>query len=76
MKVTSQNDMKAKIQAEKEKIAQERQKKEPTKLEKLIISLINLDVNEKDAEKAAKYVLNKSPNLTLYPKEFSFLKRV
>ncbi|KAA6469849.1 ATP-binding protein [Bacillus cereus] len=58
-------DMKAKIQAKKEKIAQERQKKESTILEKIIISLINLDVNEKDAENVAKQVLNKFPDLTL-----------
>lgn len=55
-------DMRAKLQDKKEKIAQERQKIEPTKVEKLIISLINLDINEKDAERATKYVLNKSPN--------------
>lgn len=34
-------------------------------VEKLIISLINLDISEKDAEKAAKYVLSKSPNLAM-----------
>ncbi|PEL35488.1 transposase [Bacillus toyonensis] len=58
-------DMKAKIQAKKEKIAKERLKKEPTKLEKIILSLINLDVNERDAEQAAKYVLGKFPSFNI-----------
>ncbi|QIW19351.1 ATP-binding protein [Bacillus thuringiensis] len=58
-------DMRAKLQDKKEKVAQERQKKESTMVEKLIISLINLDISEKDAEKAAKYVLSKSPNLVI-----------
>ncbi|MEJ9125627.1 ATP-binding protein [Bacillus cereus] len=58
-------DMKAKIKAKKEKIEQERQEKEITKLEKLILLLINLDLNEQEAETAAKYVLNKSFDLTI-----------
>ncbi|KRG13976.1 Tn7 transposition protein C [Virgibacillus soli] len=58
-------DMKAQLQAKKEKIAQNRQRKESTKLEKLIISLINLEINENVAENAAKYVLDKSPGSTI-----------
>ncbi|KAB2499793.1 ATP-binding protein [Bacillus cereus] len=58
-------DMKAQIQAKKEKIAKERLKKEPTKLEKIILSLINLDVNERDAEQTAKYVLGKFPSFNI-----------
>ncbi len=46
-------------------MAQERLKKEPTKVEKLIFALINLDMNEKDAEIAIKYVINKSPNANI-----------
>lgn len=57
-------DIKAKIEAQKEKISRNRMKKNLSKLEKLIISLINLEINEKDAESAAKYVLKKSPDST------------
>ncbi|WP_144513245.1 ATP-binding protein [Bacillus sp. FJAT-22090] len=58
-------DIKAQMQAKKEKIAQDRLKTDLTKLEKLIISLINLDIKEKVAENAAKYILKKSPDLTI-----------
>ncbi|MDC2940722.1 ATP-binding protein [Bacillus thuringiensis] len=58
-------DMRARLQDKKEKMAQERLKKEPTKVEKLIFALINLDMNEKDAEIAIKYVINKSPNANI-----------
>ncbi|HDR3486589.1 TPA: AAA family ATPase [Bacillus pacificus] len=58
-------DMRARIQAQKEKIKKDSEANESSKLEKLILSLINLDVNEKHAEKIAKRVLNKLPNLTI-----------
>lgn len=58
-------DLKARVQAKKEKIAQDRTNKELPILEKLILSLINLDVNEKIAESAAKYALKMSPDSTI-----------
>ncbi|PEY63982.1 hypothetical protein CN352_13700 [Bacillus thuringiensis] len=58
-------DMKARIQEKKEKISKERQSKELNKLEKLILALMNLEVNEINAEKLAKSVINKFPNLTI-----------
>ncbi|MFG3613497.1 ATP-binding protein [Rummeliibacillus stabekisii] len=58
-------DIKAQIEAKKEKIAKSRMEKELSKLEKLIISLINLEINEKDAESAAKFVLKKNSDLTI-----------
>ncbi|MFT9820811.1 ATP-binding protein [Lysinibacillus sp. NPDC056185] len=58
-------DLKEHIRAKKEEISQNRLNKDLSKLEKLIISLINLDINENVAENAAKYVLKKSPELTI-----------
>ncbi len=58
-------DMKARIQEKKERISKERQSKELNKLEKLILALMNLEVNEINAEKLAKSVINKFPNLTI-----------
>jgi len=58
-------DLKARVQAKKEKMAQDRTNKELPILEKLILSLINLDVSEKIAENAAKYALKNSPESTI-----------
>ncbi|MEB2588935.1 AAA family ATPase [Bacillus cereus] len=58
-------DMKARIQEKKERISKERQSKELNKLEKLILALMNLEINEINAEKLAKSVINKFPNLTI-----------
>ncbi|AXQ50901.1 ATP-binding protein [Lysinibacillus fusiformis] len=58
-------DLKARVQVKKEKMAQDRTNKELPILEKLILSLINLDVPEKIAESAAKYALKKSPESTI-----------
>ncbi|EFI70145.1 Tn7-like transposition protein C [Lysinibacillus fusiformis ZC1] len=58
-------DLKEQIRAKKEKIEKARLNKELSKLEKLILSLINLDINEKAAESAAKYVIKKFPELTV-----------
>lgn len=58
-------NLKKHLELQKEKAAQDRLKKEPTILEKLIISLINLDINENVAESAAKYVLKGSMDLTV-----------
>ncbi len=58
-------DMKARIQEKKERISKERQSKELNKLEKLILALMNLEVNEINAEKLAKSVINKFPNFTI-----------
>ncbi|MGE7694965.1 ATP-binding protein [Lysinibacillus sp. NPDC094177] len=58
-------DLKARVQAKKERIAQDRTNKELPILEKLILSLINLDVNEKIAESASKYALKTSPESTI-----------
>lgn len=58
-------DLKEQIKLKKEKIAQDRLNKELPKLEKLILSLINLDINENVAENAAKYVLKESPELAV-----------
>lgn len=58
-------NLKRQIELKKEKAAQDRLNKEPTIYEKLVISLINLDINEKVAESAAKYVLKGSTNLTV-----------
>lgn len=58
-------DLKERMLANKEKIAQDRANKELPILEKLILSLINLDVNEKIAESAAKYALKKSPESSI-----------
>lgn len=46
-------------------MAQDRTNKELPILEKLILSLINLDVSEKIAENAAKYALKNSPESTI-----------
>jgi len=58
-------ELKERMLARKEKIAQDRANKELPILEKLILSLINLDVNEKIAESAANYAMNKSPESSI-----------
>ncbi|WP_223555940.1 ATP-binding protein [Lysinibacillus sphaericus] len=58
-------NLKEQIRARKEKISKDRTNKELPTLEKLILSLINLDVNEKTAESAAKYALKKSPESSI-----------
>lgn len=58
-------NLKEQIRARKEKIAKDRTNKELPTLEKLILSLINLDVNEKIAESAAKYALKKLPESSI-----------
>ena len=58
-------NMKERIQEKKEKISKDRQKKEISNLEKLIMSLINLDIDEKLAEKVANSVIKKHPNFSL-----------
>jgi len=50
-------NMKDKIKEQKERIAEKRKQKEISLLEKIILSLINLDVNEKIAENLAKKVI-------------------
>lgn len=58
-------ELKERMLARKEKIAQDRANKEIPILEKLILSLINLDVNEKFAESAANYALIKAPESSI-----------
>jgi len=58
-------DLKARVLEKKEKIALDRTNKELPILEKIILSLINLDVNEKIAESAAKHALKNSPKSSI-----------
>lgn len=50
-------DLRERVLAQKEKQAKKRQEKELSVIEKVIITLINLDVNEKIAETTAKKIL-------------------
>ncbi|MDZ5474185.1 ATP-binding protein [Bacillus sp. 31A1R] len=56
-------NLREKLIAEKEKIAEKRNKRDIPILEKVIINLINLDVSEKLAESTAKRVIKENPNI-------------
>ncbi|MET3698389.1 AAA domain-containing protein [Bacillus oleivorans] len=56
-------NMRDRILQQKEKLAGTRQQKELSILEKVILTLINLDVNEKLAESTAKRVINENKNI-------------
>jgi len=57
-------NMRGKIMEQKEKIAEKRKQKELSVLEKVIITLINLDVSEKKAESVAKRVINENKDIS------------
>lgn len=60
----SKIDLKATIQKKKEKQAKARQNKETTKLEKIILALIGIDIDPSQAEKAAEFVIKENPKLS------------
>ncbi|MFJ5772479.1 ATP-binding protein [Psychrobacillus sp. NPDC093180] len=57
-------NMRDKITREKEKIAEKRQQKEISILEKVILTLIDLDINEKLAETTAKKVIKENKEIS------------
>ncbi|WP_203247662.1 ATP-binding protein [Sporosarcina beigongshangi] len=58
-------DIKQQAQIKKEKIKQTGLMKEVTNQEKLIISLVSMGIDAEIAENATKYVMKKSPDLTI-----------
>ncbi|MFY0744543.1 ATP-binding protein [Solibacillus silvestris] len=55
-------DIKEQAKLKKEKLRQSKLITEVSLTEKLVMSLINLDIDEKVAEKTAKYLINKNPD--------------
>ena len=58
-------DIKAQAKIQREKLKQSQRIKEVSIKEKLILSLINIEIDEKTAENAASYVLKKSAEASL-----------
>ncbi|WNF23160.1 ATP-binding protein [Mesobacillus jeotgali] len=58
-------NMRERIITQKEKQAEKRQQKELSILEKVILTLINLDINEKLAESTAKRIILENKNISL-----------
>jgi hypothetical protein len=58
-------NMRERIIAQKEKQAEKRQRKELSILEKVVLTLINLDINEKFAESTAKRTILENKDLSL-----------
>jgi hypothetical protein len=60
----SKIDLKATIQKKKEEQAKARQNRETTKLEKIILALIDIDIEPSRAEKAAEFVIKANPEIS------------
>ncbi|WP_246483868.1 ATP-binding protein [Heyndrickxia vini] len=58
-------DLKAKIQEKKDKIATERQMKDLSMEERLVLALINLDIETEIAERISKNIIKKNPTLSI-----------
>ncbi|WP_018932287.1 ATP-binding protein [Gracilibacillus lacisalsi] len=69
-------DMREKIQMEKEIQAKKRAKKEISILEKVIMTLLSLDIEEELAEKAAKVVIQQNSNINAKNAVFIAMKKI
>lgn len=69
-------NMRQKVQAEKEKQAEKRMEKEISMLEKVILTLISFNVDEKLAEKIAKKVINENKRIDAKEALFLSMKEI